>query len=109
MLRCVFEKIVKVSINKLGVNPLYCVSPPGYTWQRGLKYSDIILQALQDQDMILIIEHIITGGKSSVMGNKYVKLEDHKKIFNVDADSLCGWAMSQSLPYDEITMKKVLI
>ena len=78
MLRCVFEKIIKVSINKLGVNPLYCVSPPGYTWQRGLKYTDIILQALQDQDMILIIEEIIRGGIGSHMGDRYVKLDDHK-------------------------------
>ena len=109
MLRCVFEKIIKVSINKLGLNPLYRVSPPGYTWQRGLKYTDIILQALQVQDMILIIEHIIRGGKSSVMGNRYVKLDDLKKIFYVDADSLYGWAMSQTLPYDEIKLKKVLI
>ena len=104
-----FEKIIKVAINKLGVNPLYCVSPPGYTWQRGLKYTDIKLHALQDQDMILIIEQINRGGIGSLMGNRYEKLDDHKKIFNVDADSLCGWAMSQSLPYDEIKLKKVLI
>ena len=88
MLRGVFEKIVKVSINKLGINPLYCVSPPAYTRQRGLKYTDIVLQALQDQYMILIIEQINRGGIGSLMGDRYVKLDDHKKIIYVDADSL---------------------
>ena len=32
---CVFEKLIKVSINELDINPLYCVSLPGYTWQCG--------------------------------------------------------------------------
>ena len=37
-LACVFEKIIKVSQNDFKINPLYCVSLPGYTWQCGLKY-----------------------------------------------------------------------
>ena len=78
LLRCVFQKIIKVSINKLGINPLYCVSPPGYTRQRGLKYTDILLQALQDQNMILNTEQNIRGGIGSHMGDRYVKLDDHK-------------------------------
>ena len=39
LLACVFEKFIKVSINEFGINPLYCVSLPGYTWQCGLKYT----------------------------------------------------------------------
>ena len=38
LLTCVFENFVKVSVNEFGINPLYCVSLPGYTWQCGLKY-----------------------------------------------------------------------
>ena len=38
LLACVFEKFIKVSVNEFGINPLYCVSLPGYTWQYGLKY-----------------------------------------------------------------------
>ena len=30
---CVFEKFTKVSVNEFGINPLYCVSFPGYIWQ----------------------------------------------------------------------------
>ena len=37
LLTCVFEKFIKVSVNEFGINPLYCVSLPGYTWQCGLK------------------------------------------------------------------------
>ena len=52
LLACVFEKFIKVSVNKFDINPLYCVSLPGYTWQCGLKYTGINLQTLQDKDMI---------------------------------------------------------
>ena len=37
LLACVFEKYIKISVNEFGINPLYCVSLPGYTWQCGLK------------------------------------------------------------------------
>ena len=54
LLACVFEKFIKVSVNEFGINPLYCVSLPGYTWQCGLKYTGINLQTIQDKDMIVI-------------------------------------------------------
>ena len=31
LLTCVFEKFIKVSVNEFGINPLNCVSLPGYT------------------------------------------------------------------------------
>ena len=37
LLACVFEKVMKVSVNLFDVNLLYCISLPGYTWQCGLK------------------------------------------------------------------------
>ena len=49
LLACVFEKFIKVSVNEFVINPLYCVSLPGYTWQYGLKYSGLNLQTLQDK------------------------------------------------------------
>ena len=69
----VFQKFIKVSINELGINTLFCVNLPGYTWQCGLYYTGLILQTLQDKDMILLLENIILGGISSVVGDKYVK------------------------------------
>ena len=50
LLARVFEKFIKVSINELGINPLYCLSLSGYIWQCGLKYTGINLQTLQARD-----------------------------------------------------------
>ena len=44
----VFEKFIKVS-EEFGMDPIYCVYLPGYTWQCGLKYTDNKLQTLQDK------------------------------------------------------------
>ena len=98
----VFEKFVKISVDEYGINPLYCVSLPGYTWLCGLKYTGINLQTLQDKDMILLLENNIRGGISSVMGDRYIKSDDNKKILYIDANNLYGHSMSQYLPYDEI-------
>ena len=94
---------MKVSAEKYGINPLYCVSLPGFTYQCALKYTDIKLQTLQDKDLFLLIENNIRGGISSVMGDRYVK-SDEKKILYVDANNLYGHSISQMLPYDEIEM-----
>ena len=102
LLACVFEKFIKVSVNEFGINPLYCVSLPRYTWQCGLKYTGVNLQTLQDKDMILLLENNIRGGISSVMGDRYIKSDDNKKILYFDANNLYGHSMSQPLPYDEI-------
>ena len=80
----VFEKFVKVSFEEYGINPLYSVSLPCYTYQCALKYTDIKLQTLQDKDLILLIENNIRGGISSVMGDRYVKSDENKKVF------ICG-------------------
>ena len=102
LLACVFEKFIKVSVNEFDINPLYCVSLLGYTWQCGLKYTGINLQTLQDKDMILLLEINIRGGISSVMGNRYVKSDENKKILYIDANNLYGHSMSEPLLYDEI-------
>ena len=102
LLTCVFEKFIKVSVKEFGINPLYFVSLPGYTWQCGFKYTGINLQTLQDKDMILLLENNIRCGFSSVMGDRYVQSDENKKILCIDANNLYGHPMSQMLPYDEI-------
>ena len=100
----VFEKFVKISTEEYKINPLYCVSLPGYTYQCALKYTNIKLQTVQDKDLILLIDINIRGGISSAMGDRYVKSDENKKIIYVDATNLYGHSMSQLLPYDEIEM-----
>ena len=81
LLACVFENFIKVSFNEFGINPLYCVSLSGYTWECGLKYTGINLQTLQDKDLILTLENNIRGGISSVMGDRYVKSNENKLYY----------------------------
>ena len=97
-----FVKFIKTSIEEYGINPLYCVSLPGYTWHCGMKYTDIKLQTLQDKDMILLLKNNIRGGISSVMGDRYFQSDDNKKVLYIDANNLYGHSMSEPLPYDEI-------
>ena len=52
----------------------------------------------------MLIEKNIRGGISSVMGDRYVKSDEHKKILYIDATNLYGHSMSQMLPYDDIEM-----
>ena len=54
--------------------------------------------------MILLIRNNVKRGVSSVMGDRYVKTDENKKILYKDATNLYGHSMSQSLPYDEIEM-----
>ena len=96
-----FEKFIKVTVNKFDINPLFCVSLPGYTWQCGLKYTGIRLQTLQDKDMISLLENIIRGGISSIMGDRYIKSYENKILY-VGANNLYGHSMTQPLPFDEI-------
>ena len=74
---------------------------PGYTWQCEVKYTGMNLQTLQDRGMILLLENNIRGDVSSVMGDRYVKSDESKKILYVDANNLYGHSMSEPLPYDE--------
>ena len=101
-LRVCSKNLIKVSVNEFGINPLYCVKLPGYTWQCGLKYTGINLQTLQDKGMILLLENNIRGGISNVMGDRYIKSDENKKILYIDANNLYGHSMSEPLPYDEI-------
>ena len=52
--------------------------------------------------MILLLENNRRGGISSVMGDRYVKRSDTKKILYQDCTSLYGHSVSEPLPYDEI-------
>ena len=55
---CVFEKFSKVLVKDFCINPLHCVSLPGYTWHCGLKFKRINLQTLQNKDMIFLREKL---------------------------------------------------
>ena len=89
-----------MSINEFRINILHRVSSSGYTWQCCLKYTRINLQNLQVKDLFLTLENKISGGISSVLGDRYVKSDDIKKVIYMDATNLYGHSMIQPLPYD---------
>ena len=70
LLACVFEKLIKVSINEIGMKPLFLNSLPCYTSQCGLKYTGIDLQTLLDKNLISTLGNITRGGISSVMADR---------------------------------------
>ena len=80
------------------------MSLPSYAYQCALKNTDIELKTLQDKDLISLLENIIRGGISSLMGDRYVKSDKNRKIFYADATILYGQSMSQMLPFGEIEM-----
>ena len=77
---------------------LFCESVPSYIYQRALKYINVNVQTLQYKDMILLIENIIRGGISSVLGDRYVQSVENKEILYIDATNIYGHPMSQMLP-----------
>ena len=105
-----FEKFRNFFIENHEIDPAYCYSAPGLTWECGFKYTGINLNILTDYDMLLMFENGIRGGYSGVLGDRYVKAnnrylskeknyqEKSNYLLYLDANNLYGWAMSQSLP-----------
>ena len=58
--------------------------------------------------MILLSENNIRGGISSIMGDRFVKSDENKKLLYKDANNLYGWAMSENLPYDEFKFDNIV-
>ena len=51
--------------------------------------------------MFFLLENLLRGRSSSVMGDRYVISDEKKKILYIVANKLYGHSMSQQLPYDE--------
>ena len=80
----------------------------GYTRLFGLKYIDIKLQTLQDTENILSWEKSIWVGISSKLSDRYVESDENKKFLYIDAKNLFGWAMGESLLFDEIEFETIV-
>ena len=98
----VYEKFTKVSVEEIEISPLYRVSLQDYTHQGKLKIIKINLLTLQGKYMIPLLENIVRGRISSVMGDKFVFFSDENEKKIIDANNFYGHSMAQSLPYDEI-------
>ena len=68
-----FENFRKFFLKNHEIDPCYCFSAPGLTWQCGLKYTNVELELLSDYDMLLMFENGIRGGFSGVLGPRHVE------------------------------------
>ena len=91
---------------------------PRLAWQACLKRTAVKLELLTDIDMLLMVEKGIIGGMCQAIrrcakaNNKYMKSYDiiieSSYLMYLDANNLCGWAMSQKLPVNGFEWVKKL-
>jgi hypothetical protein len=112
LLADVFESFRTATLSSLGLDPAYYVSGPQLSWDCMMKMTRCNLTLLSDPQMFNMIHANLRGGITTIAkryakaNNKYLEdaydpTEPSSFIFYLDANNLYGYAMSQSLPYDE--------
>ena len=106
-----FASYRKNSYISYGLDPLYCISAPGYSNRPMLKMSNIEIKLITDCNIHLITEKGIRGVTCEPLynhakaNNKYVNpnfdtnKDEESYIFTLDANSLYSTAICYKLPY----------
>jgi hypothetical protein len=87
-------------LENYGIDPCYCFSTPGLTWQAGLKFTGVHLKYYKEEtyDQLLFYEKGVRGGFSSALGKRKVEVynDNTRKASNIkptDINSLCEEAI----------------
>ena len=108
LLADVFENFRDMCLKEYELDPAHFLSLPGLAWQVCLTKTNIELELLTDNDMLLMVEEGIRGGichsiqRYAKADNKYMKSynnnEESSYIQYLNANNLYGWVMSKKLP-----------
>ena len=108
LLADVFENFRDKCIEIYELDPAHFLSAPGLAWQACLKKTEVELELLTDNDMLIMFEEGTRGGmcqatyRYAKANNKYMKNYDKNKELSFliydDANNLYGWSMCKKLP-----------
>ena len=111
LLAAVFESFRDKCIEIYGLDPAHFLSAPGLAWQACLKKTEVKLELLTDNDMLLMFEEGTRGEmcqatyRYAKANNKYMKNYDKNKessfLIYDDANNLYGFAMCKKLPVSD--------
>ena len=111
LLADVFENFRDKCIEIYELDPAHFLSAPGLAWQACLKKTEVELELLTDNDMLMMFEEGTRGGmcqasyRYAKANNKYMKNYDKNKessfIVYLDANNLYGWPMYKKLPVSD--------
>ena len=104
----VFENFRNTCLEIYELDNAHFLSAPGRAWQACLKKTQVELELLTDNYMLLLFEEGIRGGICQAThryvkaNNKYMKNHDKDKessyLVYVDANNLYAWSMCKKLP-----------
>ena len=108
LLADIFENFRDKCIEKCELDPAHFLSAPGLAWKACLKRTEVELELLTNNDMLMMFDERTRGGmcqasyRYAKANNKYMKNYDKNKesLFLIydDANNLYGWAMCKKLP-----------
>ena len=113
LLADVFADYRRRSYKTYGLDPIYCISSPGYANRAMLNYTNAEIKLITDVNIYLIIEKGIRGGRCEPMfirakaNNKYINpnftenRDIESYIVSLGVNSLYPTAMMYKLPYGE--------
>lgn len=115
LLADVFENFRTTCFNYYGLDPANYISAPSLAWDAMLMKTKIELEQIHDVKILDIIERHKRGGLCFVGSKRHVKANNHyledfdatkpeNYLMYWDANNLYGWAMSQYLPYKNISL-----
>ena len=111
LLADVFENFRDKCIEIYGVDPAHFLSAPALVWQACLKKTNVELELLIHNDMLVMFEERIRGGMCQASyryvkaNNKYMESHDRNIessfVVYLDANNLYAWPMCKKLPVSD--------